>query len=82
MVCVAGGFGVATIMPIARALKAGGQQGHHHHGRPQQETCSSGKIELRRVSDELIVTTDDGSYGRKGLVTEPLKELLASGRED
>jgi len=32
--------------------------------------------ELRHVSDQLIVTTDDGSYGRKGLVTEPLKELL------
>jgi ferredoxin--NADP+ reductase len=32
--------------------------------------------ELGRVSDQLIVTTDDGSYGRKGLVTEPLKELL------
>jgi ferredoxin--NADP+ reductase len=31
---------------------------------------------LRRVSDQLIVTTDDGSYGRKGLVTEPLLELL------
>ena len=31
---------------------------------------------LGAVSDELIVTTDDGSYGRKGLVTEPLKELL------
>jgi ferredoxin--NADP+ reductase len=35
--------------------------------------------ELRSVSDQLIVTTDDGSYGRKGVVTEPLKELLQSG---
>jgi ferredoxin--NADP+ reductase len=34
--------------------------------------------ELRSVSDQLIVTTDDGSYARKGLVTEPLKELLES----
>ena len=32
--------------------------------------------ELRAKSDELIVTTDDGTYGRKALVTEPLKELL------
>ncbi|MCK4324178.1 MAG: sulfide/dihydroorotate dehydrogenase-like FAD/NAD-binding protein, partial [Armatimonadetes bacterium] len=32
--------------------------------------------ELGSVSDQLIVTTDDGSYARKGLVTEPLKELL------
>ena len=34
---------------------------------------------MRSVSDELIVTTDDGSYGRKGLVTEPLKELSEAG---
>ena len=31
---------------------------------------------MRAVSDELIVCTDDGSYGRKALVTEPLKEML------
>ena len=31
---------------------------------------------MRSVSDELLVCTDDGSYGRKALVTEPLKELL------
>jgi ferredoxin--NADP+ reductase len=37
---------------------------------------------MRGVSDELIVCTDDGSYGRKALVTEPLKELLeARGKE-
>jgi len=35
---------------------------------------------LRSVSDELIVTTDDGSYKRKGLVTEPLKEILERGK--
>jgi ferredoxin--NADP+ reductase len=35
---------------------------------------------MRKVSDELIVTTDDGSYGRKGVVTEPLKELLDKKR--
>ena len=34
---------------------------------------------MRAVSDELIVCTDDGSYGRKALVTEPLKELLEAG---
>jgi len=36
---------------------------------------------LRSVNDELIVTTDDGSYGRKALVTEPLKDLLTEGRK-
>jgi len=36
---------------------------------------------LRNVSHQLIVTTDDGTYGRKGVVTEPLKELLESGEK-
>jgi ferredoxin--NADP+ reductase len=36
---------------------------------------------LGSVSDRLIVTTDDGSYGRKGVVTEPLKEVLESGEK-
>jgi ferredoxin--NADP+ reductase len=36
---------------------------------------------LRQFSDELIVTTDDGTYGRKGVVTIPLKELLESGKD-
>ena len=38
--------------------------------------------EMGEIADELIVTTDDGSYGRKGLVTEPLKELLDAGKID
>ena len=37
---------------------------------------------MKSVSDELIVTTDDGSYARKGMVTEPLKELLEKGKVD
>jgi ferredoxin--NADP+ reductase len=37
---------------------------------------------MKKVSDELIVTTDDGSYARKGLVTEPLKEKLEQGKID
>jgi len=36
--------------------------------------------EIRAISDEVFVTTDDGSYGRKGLVIDPLKELIAAGR--
>ena len=36
--------------------------------------------EMRAVSDELFVTTDDGSCGAKGLVTDKLRELIAAGR--
>ena len=73
--CVAGGFAVAVIMPIARALQQAGNKVISILGARNQELLFW-EDELRAVSDELIVTTDDGSYGRKGLVTEPLKELL------
>ncbi|MBL7125029.1 MAG: sulfide/dihydroorotate dehydrogenase-like FAD/NAD-binding protein [Dehalococcoidales bacterium] len=75
VVCVAGGFAVATIMPIARAMRAKGNQVISIMGARNKELLFW-EEELRRVSDQLIVTTDDGSYARKGLVTEPLKELL------
>ena len=80
VVCVAGGFAVAVIMPIARAMREKGNKVISILG-----ARSKGLIfwedELRRVSDELIVTTDDGSYARQGVVTEPLKELLAQGNK-
>jgi len=75
VVCVAGGFAVATIMPIARAMREKGNRVISIMGARSKDLIFWEK-ELRSVSDQLIVTTDDGSYGRKGLVTEPLKELL------
>lgn len=75
VVCVAGGFAVATIMPIARAMMEKGNKVVVIMGARNKDLIFW-EDELRRVSDELIITTDDGSYGRKGLVTEPLKELL------
>ena len=75
VVCVAGGFAVATIMPIARAMKQADNRVISIMG-ARSKNLLFWEDELRRVSDQLIVTTDDGSYGRKGLVTEPLKELL------
>jgi len=76
--CVAGGFAMAVIMPIARAMKEKGNGVISIMGARNKDLIFW-EDELRRVSDGLIVTTDDGSYGRKGLVTEPLKELLESG---
>ena len=75
VVCVAGGFAVATIMPIARALRAKGNKVISIMGARNKDLIFW-ENELGSVSDQLIVTTDDGSYARKGLVTEPLKELL------
>ena len=81
VVCVAGGFAVATIFPIARALKEKGNQVIAIMGARNKDLIFW-EDELRSVSDRLIVTTDDGSYARKGLVTEPLKELLEAGGVD
>jgi len=80
VVCVAGGVGVAPISPIGRALKNAGNKIISILG-----ARSKGLIfwedRLRSFSDQLIVTTDDGTYGRKGVVTVPLKELLESGEK-
>jgi ferredoxin--NADP+ reductase len=74
VVCVGGGIGNAPLLPIAEALKKADNQVISIIG---ARTKSLLILEDRfaRISDELIVTTDDGSYGRKALVTEPLKEV-------
>ncbi len=76
VVCVAGGFAIATIMPIARAMRQAGNRVISIMG-ARSKNLVFWEEELGQVSDQLIVTTDDGSYGRKGLVTEPLRELLS-----
>jgi ferredoxin--NADP+ reductase len=75
VVCVGGGVGVAPIYPIARALKQAGNEVITIMGARSKDLLFW-EERLRSVSDELIVTTDDGSYARKGLVTDPLKEVL------
>ncbi len=76
--CVAGGVGIAPIYPIARALKRAGNRIVAIAGARNQGLLFW-LDRLSQVCDELIITTDDGSYGRKGLVTEPLKELVQGG---
>jgi len=75
VVCVAGGFAITTTVPIARAMREAGNKVISIMGF-RSKNLVFWEDKLRSVSDELIITTDDGSYGRKGLVTEPLKELL------
>ncbi len=77
VVCVGGGIGVAPITPIAAALKKAGNKVISIMG-SRTKSLLFWEDKLREASDELIVTTDDGSYGRKALVTEPLKEILSS----
>ncbi len=79
VVCVGGGVGVAPIFPVARALKQAGNKVISIIGSRCQEILFWDD-KLRTVSDELIVTTDDGSCGIKGVVTVPLKELLEADK--
>jgi ferredoxin--NADP+ reductase len=80
VVCVGGGVGIAPVYPITRALKEAGNHVISIIG-ARNQSLLFWEDKMRAVSDELIVTTDDGSYGRKALVTEPLKEIL-SARQD
>jgi ferredoxin--NADP+ reductase len=77
LVCVAGGVGAAPMAPIARALKEKGNKIISILG-AMSKNLLFWEDKLRDISHQLIVTTDDGTYGRKGVVTEPLKELLES----
>jgi len=74
VVCVGGGIGVAPLHPIAQAMKAAGNKVTIIMGARTKELIVM-EAEMRKIADELIIVTDDGSYGRKGLVTQPLKEL-------
>ncbi|MDD5313002.1 MAG: sulfide/dihydroorotate dehydrogenase-like FAD/NAD-binding protein [Dehalococcoidia bacterium] len=75
VVCVGGGVGIAPVHPIARSLRQAGNKVISIIGARNKDLLFW-EDKMRLVSDELIVTTDDGSYARKGLVTEPLKEIL------
>ncbi|MEN6440329.1 MAG: sulfide/dihydroorotate dehydrogenase-like FAD/NAD-binding protein [Syntrophobacter sp.] len=77
VVCVGGGVGIAPVYPIARALKEAGNHVISIIGARTKDLLLW-ENRMRAVSDELIVTTDDGSHGRKTLVTAPLKEILES----
>ena len=74
VVCVGGGIGVAPLHPIAQAMKAAGNKVIIIMGARNKDLVIF-EDRMRKIADELIICTDDGSYGRKCLVTEPLKEF-------
>ncbi|MBI5827930.1 MAG: sulfide/dihydroorotate dehydrogenase-like FAD/NAD-binding protein [Deltaproteobacteria bacterium] len=77
-VCVGGGIGVAPVLPIARALKAAGNRVVSIMGARNKGLLILEK-EMRDTSDVLHVTTDDGSYGHHGFVTQVLQNLIDEG---
>jgi len=81
VVLVAGGVGIAEILPIAKYAKKEGNYVLTILGSRTKELLIL-EEELKGCSDKLIVTTDDGSYGVKGLVLDPLREAMASNAFD
>jgi len=82
VICMGGGVGIAPIYPIARSLKQAGNTVISIIGARSKDLLFW-EDKMRAVSDELHICTDDGSYGRKSLVTDPLKEILqANSGED
>lgn len=78
VLCVAGGFAIAPMYPIARALKEAGNTVLSIIG-VRSKDLLFWEDRLRSVSDEWVVVTNDGTYGRRGLVTLPMKEILETG---
>jgi ferredoxin--NADP+ reductase len=79
VLCVGGGSSIAAIYPLARALKEAGNTVLAIIGARSRELIFW-EERIRTVSHELCVCTDDGSLGRKGVVTVPLREMLEGGR--
>jgi ferredoxin--NADP+ reductase len=76
VVCVGGGIGTAPLYPIVQGMKAAGNRLIVILGARTQKLIILER-EMRALADEFILCTDDGSAGRKGLVTDPLKEICA-----
>jgi ferredoxin--NADP+ reductase len=74
--CIGGGIGTAVVYPIACGVKEQGGRVVAIIGARTRDLVIL-EEDLRRVADECIVTTDDGTYGMHGLVTDALKTLLA-----
>ena len=80
VVCIGGGIGVAPIYPIARGMKEAGNHVISIMGAKNKDILILHE-EMKAVSDEVLVSTDDGSYGIKGFVTTALQELIDRGEK-
>ena len=76
--CVGGGVGIASLYPIVKALKREGNRIISILGARTSSLLIMEK-EISNYSDQLLISTDDGSKGRKGFVTDVLRELIEGG---
>ena len=81
VVCAGGGVGVAPMLPIVQALKAAGNRVITVLAGRTKELIILEK-EMRESSDEVVIMTDDGSYGHKGLVTEGVEAIIKREKVD
>ncbi|MBN1998238.1 sulfide/dihydroorotate dehydrogenase-like FAD/NAD-binding protein [candidate division KSB1 bacterium] len=79
VVCIGGGIGIAPLHPITQAMKKAGNYIITILGARTSELVIL-KDKMADLSDEVIITTDDGSEGLKGFVTTALQTLIDSGR--
>jgi len=80
VICIGGGVGIAEVYPVSGAFKEAGNGVIGIIGSRSKDLVILEK-EMRQVCDELFITTDNGSYGEKGLVTDVLEKLLAQKNE-
>ncbi len=78
VVCVGGGTGIAVLHPITRGLKGAGNHVTAIIGAREKGLLIL-EEQMRAASHELFITTDDGSYGRHGFVTDQLRDILDKG---
>ena len=81
VVCIGGGFGIAAVHPIAKALKNAGNYVISITGARRKDLLLM-ENEMRNASSELLIATDDGSYGTKGFVTDILKKLIVDDKKN
>jgi ferredoxin--NADP+ reductase len=79
VVVIGGGIGIAPAHPIAQAMRAAGNAVISILGARTRELLIM-EAEMRRASDEVVIVTDDGSYGARGFVTDALAGLVDGGR--
>ncbi len=80
VVMIGGGIGVAPVYPIARGMHEAGNKVISIMGARSKDILIM-EPEMKAVSDEVIITTDDGSYGIKGFVTTALQQLVDRGEK-
>ena len=80
VICVGGGTGIAVLHPITRGLKQAGNYVYSVIGARSKDLLIL-EDKMKAASDELMICTDDGTYGHHGFVTDKLKETLEKDKD-